>query len=217
MSRPNSSAAEHDNRDEISIESPYGAPPPPPPGGAVGLPWQKPGTEPREMTIFVGRLDGSAITIAAAARAPDDPAVAHSTVHADDGPEDEPDNRLVVRLRIAPAGPGLAASTDLEADEVRRVVGHLVALDSAPRHMTGAAGARAPWDVTGGHSADEHSTSGRGSTEAGESGTRITVVTAEGTTAGALRHALASVPAGARLRDFSTDTEIVLVFEENWR
>ncbi|OAA26375.1 hypothetical protein UG55_101639 [Frankia sp. EI5c] len=166
-------------------------------------PRRGPAPEPHEITIFVGRTDGAAITVAAATRAPDH-ARAQSVQVAPSTPAPHPDEPglaeiapeggLVVRLRITPNGPGPAASTDLEIDEVRRIVDHLLTLESARRPGSEQAGTTA--------------------SPPAEPGARVTVVTAEGTTAGGLRHALASVPAEARLRDFTSDAEVVLVFDQ---
>ncbi|WP_054568028.1 hypothetical protein [Frankia sp. R43] len=168
-------------------------------------------TEPREITVFVGRTDGAAITVAAAARSPDqDPARAQAPEECGARPAED-ENQLLVRLRIAAADPGPTTSADLESDEVRRIVDHLLALDTAWKSMAGES------DTTGPAEPARSPLPVSGSAEGFEGGTRITIVAAEGTTAGGLRHALASVPASARLRDFSTDAEVVLVFDDTPR
>ncbi|MCK9899183.1 hypothetical protein MXD63_03695 [Frankia sp. Cpl3] len=247
------------------------------------LPLRHPAPMPREVTIFVGRVDGAAVTVAATPRPPghERRAAMHAAStgqpHAREAPtgrqpdaewyragrpdayggatrnahdihtkddllRSEPENSPyrafatygpdepaepaepgeweeweegpVVRLRIAPAGPGISAATDLGADEVHRIIEHLLALDSARRSALLDAEASFAGQADPAGPGDEAGPFRPAARPGGADGTRITVITAEGTTAGGLRHALASVPAEARLRDFTSDTEVVLVFDE---
>ncbi|MEX5631178.1 hypothetical protein [Parafrankia sp. FMc2] len=251
---------------------------------------RRPAPTPREVTIFVGRVDGAAVTVAAAPRPPghERRGAMHATAtgqpHAREAPtrgqpdaewyragrpdtyggatrdahdihttddllRGEPENSPyrafathgpnepdqldepagpgereewedgleegpVVRLRIAPAGPGISAATDLGADEVHRIIEHLLALDAARRSALLDAEASFAGQAAPAGPGDEAGPFRPAARPGGADGTRITVITAEGTTAGGLRHALASVPADARLRDFTSDTEVVLVFDE---
>lgn len=178
-------------------------------------------TFPSDTRIFVGRVDGAAVTVTvtpgsggrpesgptggsrgAHANSDNeiadgevtDSEVAGSTIATDADDEDtegDDEEGVAVRLRIEPPEPGRAAFADLEPDEILRIVDHLMTIVS-----TRPAAFRAAPDPAGGAS-------------------RLTVVATEGTTAGGLRQALASVPAEARLQDFVTDTEVVLVFAQH--
>ncbi|ABW15523.1 hypothetical protein Franean1_6179 [Parafrankia sp. EAN1pec] len=159
-------------------------------------------TFPSDTTIFVGRVDGTAVTVTvtpcSGGRPESGPTGGSRGTHAnsdnkiadseDTDGEEEEEEEVTVRLRIEPPEPGRAAFADLEPDEILRIVDHLMTIAS-----TRPAAFRAAPDPAGGAS-------------------RLTVVATEGTTAGGLRQALASVPAEARLQDFVTDTEVVLVF-----
>ncbi|MCK9925616.1 hypothetical protein MXD62_00280 [Frankia sp. Mgl5] len=160
-------------------------------------------TFPSDTRIFVGRVDGTAVTVTvtpgSGGRPESGPTGGSRGAHAnsdneiadDEDTEGDDEEEVTVRLRIEPPEPGRAAFADLEPDEILRIVDHLMTIAS-----TRPAAFRAAPDPAGGAS-------------------RLTVVATEGTTAGGLRRALASVPAEARLQDFVTDTEVVLVFGQH--
>ncbi|CAI7976253.1 conserved hypothetical protein [Frankia sp. Hr75.2] len=172
------------------------------PTGTTTAPTDVP-TFPSDTRIFVGRVDGTAVTVTvtpgSGGRPESGPTGGSRGAHVnsdneitdDEDTEGEEEEEVTVRLRIEPPKPGRAAFVDLEPDEILRIVDHLMTIVS-----TRPAAFRAAPEPAGGAS-------------------RLTVVATEGTTAGGLRQALASVPAEARLQDFVTDTEVVLVFGQH--
>ncbi|SQD97128.1 MULTISPECIES: hypothetical protein [unclassified Parafrankia] len=171
------------------------------PTGTTTAPTDVP-TFPSDTRIFVGRVDGTAVTVTvtpgSGGRPETGPTGGSRGAHVnsdneitDDEDTEGKEEEVTVRLRIEPPEPGRAAFVDLEPDEILRIVDHLMTIVS-----TRPAAFRAAPEPAGGAS-------------------RLTVVATEGTTAGGLRQALASVPAEARLQDFVTDTEVVLVFGQH--
>ncbi|WP_018505266.1 hypothetical protein [Parafrankia discariae] len=142
-------------------------------------------TSPGDTTIFVSRVDGAAVAVTVTPGSEGRPERGPAG-GSEGGPDDAAE--VTVRLRIEPPEPGRAAFTDLEPDEIRRIVDHLTTIVSARPALF------------------------RAAPDLAEGGARLTVVATEGTTAAGLRQALASVPAEARLADFVTDAEVVLVF-----